>query len=141
MLPFCYLKLRKKNQKQIRVVNPKPSDSVHQSVDISKKFDQRIDKLLQKLEQRAVHAPGLYPIKRSGDFLSIVIHGLEKHLERDLGENFRAMTVSDKQLVADWLEDLWRRPEGAIQLNAQYLIDKGKGFTNNTLSFPQEMTG
>ncbi|MEM9444991.1 MAG: hypothetical protein AAGA18_06530 [Verrucomicrobiota bacterium] len=110
-------------------------------MNISKQLDYRVNKILQKLEQRALQAPGLYPIKRGQDFLSIVTHGLEKYLNRPLGIKLDELKISDKILVVDWLEDLWRCPERAIQLNAQFLIDKGKGLSNNSLLFTQEITG
>jgi hypothetical protein len=67
--------------------------------------------LLAKLVARAKECPGLYPIREEADFLRLAMD----HAGR--GEEGICLV----------LESVWRRPDEAVQLNAQSLIRRGLG--------------
>jgi hypothetical protein len=68
--------------------------------------------LLAKLVARAKECPGLYPFREEEDFLRVAVdHGGQ-------GE----------EGICFVLESVWRRPDEAVQLNAQSLIRRGLGF-------------
>lgn len=67
--------------------------------------------LLAKLEARALACPGLYPVKTREDFLRLATdHG-----------------AGGEESICQILEVLWRRPDEAVQMNAQSLIRRGQG--------------
>jgi len=70
--------------------------------------------LLAKLEARAVACPGLYPVRTRGDFLRLAMDH----------------SKGDEEVVCQILEELWRRPDEALQINAQSLIQRGMGWGN-----------
>jgi hypothetical protein len=70
--------------------------------------------LLAKLEARAKECPGLYPLKTAEDFRRVAVDHVG---------------VSDEE-VCRVLEGMWRRPDDAIQLNAQSLIGRGHGLAD-----------
>jgi hypothetical protein len=67
--------------------------------------------LLAKLVARAKECPGLYPIREEADFLRLAMDHAGQ------GEEEICMV----------LESVWRRPDEAVQLNAQSLIRRGLG--------------
>ena len=67
--------------------------------------------LLAKLEARAKECPGLYPLKTAEDFRRVAVDHAG---------------VADEE-VCRVLEGMWRRPDEAVQLNAQSLIGRGHG--------------
>ena len=74
--------------------------------------------LLAKLVARAKECPGLYPFCEEEDFLRVAVdHGGQ-------GE----------EGICFVLESVWRRPDEAVQLNAQSLIRRGLGFQAPTES-------
>ena len=74
--------------------------------------------LLAKLVARAKECPGLYPFREEEDFLRVAVdHGGQ-------GE----------EGICFVLESVWRRPDEAVQLNAQSLIRRGLGFQAPTES-------
>lgn len=74
--------------------------------------------LLAKLVARAKECPGLYPFREEEDFLRVAVdHGGQ-------GE----------EGICFVLESVWRRPDEAVQLNAQSLIRRGLGFQAATES-------
>jgi len=77
-----------------------------------REWSQRRDELLARLEARAVSCPGLYPFRAAGDFLRVA----QDHAGQKAEE------------VCRILEAMWLRPEEAVQLNAQSLIQRGGGF-------------
>ncbi|MEM9399156.1 MAG: hypothetical protein AAF984_03030 [Verrucomicrobiota bacterium] len=97
----------------------------------SEKLNLRIETLLQKLEVKASQAPGLYPVKKREEFLKIAVAVMSKFMALDLKMNlqYKDYPLSVKEHLANWLEDIFRQPEGAYQLNAQSLIGEGKGFS------------
>lgn len=72
---------------------------------------QRRAELLAKLEARALSCPGLYPVKTREDFLRLAIDH----------------SSGSEEAVCQVLEVLWRRPDEALQMNAQSLILRGQG--------------
>jgi len=70
--------------------------------------------LLAKLEARAKECPGLYPLKTAGDFRRVAVD--------HVGE--------EDEEVCRVLEGMWRRPDEAVQLNAQSLIGRGHGLAD-----------
>jgi len=70
--------------------------------------------LLAKLEARAKECPGLYPLKTAGDFRRVAVDHVG-------GEDDEVCRV---------LEGMWRRPDEAVQLNAQSLIGRGHGLAD-----------
>ena len=82
------------------------------SVDLMKaEHSRRRAELLAKLEARALSCPGLYPVKTREDFLRLAMdHG-----------------SGGEESVCQILEVLWRRPDEALQMNAQSLIRRGQG--------------
>ena len=67
--------------------------------------------LLAKLVARAKECPGLYPFREEEDFLRVAVdHG---------GQGAEGICFV--------LESVWRRPDEAVQLNAQSLIRRGLG--------------
>jgi len=75
-------------------------------------WSRRRDELLAKLEARAESCPGLYPFRTGADFLRVA----QDHAGQKAEE------------VCRILEAMWQRPEEAVQLNAQSLIQRGGGF-------------
>ena len=74
--------------------------------------------LLAKLVARAKECPGLYPFREEEDFLRVAMdHG---------GQGEEGLCFV--------LESVWRRPDEAVQLNAQSLIRRGLGFRAPTES-------
>jgi len=71
----------------------------------------RRDELVAKLAQRAASCPGLYPFREAADFLRVA--------QDQAGTNAAS--------VCELLEAMWQRPEEAVQLNAQSLIQRGGG--------------
>jgi len=67
--------------------------------------------LLAKLVARAKECPGLYPIYEEADFLRLAMD--------------RAGQGEEEICLV--LESVWRRPDEAVQLNAQSLIRRGLG--------------
>lgn len=79
-------------------------------------WTRRRDELLAKLAARSKSCPGLYPFREPGEFLRIArdhAGGLPEDLCRVL-------------------EAMWLRPEEAVQLNAQSLIRRGKGWVEGS---------
>jgi len=70
--------------------------------------------LLAKLEARAKECPGLYPLKTAEDFRRVAVDHAG---------------VADEK-VCRVLEGMWRRPDEAVQLNAQSLIGRGHGLAD-----------
>jgi len=70
--------------------------------------------LLAKLEARAKECPGLYPLKTAEDFRRVAVDHVG---------------VEDEE-VCRVLEGMWRRPDEAVQLNAQSLIGRGHGLVD-----------
>jgi hypothetical protein len=68
--------------------------------------------LLAKLVARAKECPGLYPIREEADFLRLAMDHAGQGEEE----------------ICLVLESVWRRPDEAVQLNAQSLIRRGLGF-------------
>ena len=86
-------------------------------------FSVRRQELLAKLEERSQECPGLYPFRVAEDFLRIAMDhgGLE-----DEG-------------ICGILETMWRRPDEAVQLNAQSLIRRGGGLDKDVGERSQKM--
>jgi len=82
--------------------------------DISAEHAQRKEELLAKLEERAMACPGLYPVQTREDFLRLAIDHAK----------------GGDELVCQILEEIWRRPDEALQINAQSLIRRGMGWGN-----------
>ena len=78
----------------------------------SKDWLRRQEELLAKLAARAASCPGLYPFREAADFLRVATD----HSGAGPAE------------VCGILETLWQHPEKTIQLNAQSLILRGKGW-------------
>ncbi|MCX6935361.1 MAG: hypothetical protein NTZ01_04090 [Verrucomicrobia bacterium] len=76
--------------------------------------------LLAKLEERARECPGLYPIQEAEDFLRVAV---DHAGEGDEG-------------ICEVLEAVWRRPDEAVQLNAQSLIRRGNGLGSPRVEQP-----
>jgi len=76
-------------------------------------WTERIHNLLEKLEKRALQCPGLYPVRSSADFKRIVSEFLLHQRDPE--------SVTEEE-TASWLEQIWRHPELAYQLNSQSLI-------------------
>jgi len=74
--------------------------------------------LLAKLVARAKECPGLYPIREEADFLRLAMD--------HAGQGEKEICLV--------LESVWRRPDEAVQLNAQSLIRRGLGFQAPTES-------
>lgn len=74
--------------------------------------------LLAKLVARAKECPGLYPIREEADFLRLAMD--------HAGQGEEGICLV--------LESVWRRPDEAVQLNAQSLIRRGLGFQAPTES-------
>ena len=72
----------------------------------------RQEELVTKLVERAARCPGLYPFREAADFIRVA----QDH------------AGSEPTEVCRILEILWRHPERALQLNAQSLIQRGKGW-------------
>ena len=72
----------------------------------------RQEELLAKLAARAGSCPGLYPFRDTADFLRVA----EDH------------AGPKPEAVCRVLEIMWQMPEEAVQLNAQSLIRRGRGF-------------
>ena len=72
----------------------------------------RQEELLEKLAARAVRCPGLYPFREAADFLRVAT-------------DQAGLRPAE---VCRILETLWQRPEEAVQLNAQSLIQRGRGW-------------
>jgi len=72
----------------------------------------RKEELLAKLEERARACPGLYPVRTRDDFLRLAIDHAK----------------GTDEAVCQILEEIWRRPDEAVQINAQSLIRRGKGW-------------
>jgi len=58
--------------------------------------------------------PGLYPVRTREDFLRLAIDHAK----------------GGDELVCQILEEIWRRPDEALQINAQSLIRRGMGWGN-----------
>lgn len=72
----------------------------------------RRDELLAQLAARAASCPGLYPFRSPEEFLRVA----QDHSRGEV------------ETVCAILEKMWHRPEEAVQLNAQSLIQRGKGW-------------
>ena len=72
----------------------------------------RKEELLAKLVERARTCPGLYPVKSREEFLRLAV---------DLG-------TGGEESLCRILEGMWQRPDEALQINAQSLIRRGKGW-------------
>ena len=84
----------------------------HRGMENGTDWLQRQEELLEKLVARAVRCPGLYPFREAADFLRVATdHAGLRPVE-----------------VCRILETLWQHPEEAVQLNAQSLIQRGKGW-------------
>ncbi|NBV96893.1 MAG: hypothetical protein EBT30_05000 [Verrucomicrobia bacterium] len=70
--------------------------------------------LLAKLEARARECPGLYPLTTAEDFRRVAVDHAG---------------AGDEE-VCRVLEGMWRRPDEAVQLNAQSLIGRGHGLAD-----------
>ena len=81
----------------------------------------RQEELLTKLAARAERCPGLYPFLEAADFLRVA----KDHAGSGPAE------------VCRILETLWQHPEQAVQLNAQSLIQRGKGWKGTGNKIPQ----
>jgi len=77
-----------------------------------KNWVRRRDELLAQLAARAVSCPGLYPFRGPEEFLRVA----QDH------------SGGEAEAVCAILEKMWQRPEEALQLNAQSLIQRGKGW-------------
>ena len=62
--------------------------------------------------ERARTCPGLYPVKSREEFLRLAL---------DLG-------TGGEDSLCRVLEGMWHRPDEALQMNAQSLIRRGKGW-------------
>jgi hypothetical protein len=71
----------------------------------------RRTELLAKLVARAKECPGLYPIREEADFMRLAMD--------HAGQGEEGICLV--------LESVWRRPDEAVQLNAQSLIRRGLG--------------
>jgi hypothetical protein len=92
-------------------------------------WTQRVQQLLTQLEERARQCPGLYPVRTSDDFKRIVSDFLERQ---------NSASPSPEE-TANWLEQIWRQPELAYQLNAQSLIRReGSPFHQGSGDAPME---
>jgi len=86
-------------------------------------FSVRRQELLTKLEVRSRECPGLYPFRVAEDFLRVAMdHG-----------------GPDDEGICGVLEGMWRRPDEAVQLNAQSLIRRGEGLDKDVRERPQKM--
>ncbi len=85
----------------------------------------RRDELLAKLAARAASCPGLYPFREMADFLRVA--------QDQAGEKAES--------VCHFLEVMWRRPEEAVQLNAQSLIRRGQGLKHKPTAAEGTMKG
>ena len=86
-------------------------------------FSVRRQELLTKLEERSRECPGLYPLRVAEDFLRVAMdHG-----------------GPDDEGICGVLETMWRRPDEAVQLNAQSLIRRGEGLDKDVEERPQKM--
>jgi len=86
-------------------------------------FSVRRQELLTKLEERSRECPGLYPLRVAEDFLRVAMdHG-----------------GPDDEGICGVLETMWRRPDEAVQLNAQSLIRRGEGLDKDVGDRPQKM--
>jgi len=86
-------------------------------------FSVRRQELLAKLEERSRECPGLYPFRVAGDFLRVAMdHG-----------------GPGDEGICRVLEAMWRRPDEAVQLNAQSLIRRGEGLDKDVGAHPQKM--
>jgi len=83
-------------------------------MDISAEYTRRKEELLAKLEERAMACPGLYPVRRREEFLRLAIDHAK----------------GSDELVCQILEEIWRRPDESMQINAQSLIRRGMGWGN-----------
>ena len=88
------------------------SGGEHRNVANGTNWLRRQEELLAKLTARAVSCPGLYPFHGAADFLRVA----QDH------------AGTEPAGVCRVLEALWQRPDEAIQLNAQSLIQRGKGW-------------
>ena len=80
----------------------------------------RQEELVAKLAARAASCPGLYPFREAADFLRVA----QDH------------AGSGPTEVCRILETLWQHPEQAVQLNAQSLIQRGKGWKGTGNEIP-----
>jgi len=88
-------------------------------------WGRRRDELLAKLVARAASCPGLYPFREAADFLRVA--------QDRAGQKAEA--------VCQFLEAMWLRPEEAVQLNAQSLIQRGKGLKQEPTAGESAMRG
>jgi hypothetical protein len=88
-------------------------------------WGRRRDELLAKLAARAASCPGLYPFREAADFLRVA--------QDQAGQK--------AETVCQFLEAMWQRPEEAVQLNAQSLIQRGKGLKQETAAGESAMRG
>ena len=86
-------------------------------------FSVRRQELLAKLEERSRECPGLYPFRVAEDFLRVA---------RDHGG-------MEDEGICGVLEAMWRRPDEAVQLNAQSLIRRGEGLDKDAGERSQKM--
>lgn len=77
-----------------------------------KSWVRRRDELLGQLAARAASCPGLYPFQSAEEFLRVA----QDHSRGEV------------EAICAILEKMWQRPEEALQLNAQSLIRRGKGW-------------
>ena len=84
----------------------------HREMEHGADWLRRQEELLAKLAVRAASCPGLYPFREATDFLRVA----KDHAGPGPAE------------VCRILETLWQHPEQAIQMNAQSLIQRGKGW-------------
>jgi hypothetical protein len=88
-------------------------------------WSRRRDELLAKLAARAASCPGLYPFREAADFLRVA--------QDQAGQK--------AETVCQFLEAMWQRPEEAVQLNAQSLIQRGKGLKQAPAARESAMRG
>ncbi|NBS54372.1 hypothetical protein EBT23_02220 [bacterium] len=88
------------------------SGGEHRDMESGTDWLSRQDELLRKLAARAASCPGLYPVREADDFLRVATD----HAGPGPAE------------VCRILEALWQHPEQAVQMNAQSLIQRGKGW-------------
>lgn len=95
----------------------------HHGVEQGNSWLQRRDELAAKLAQRAAACPGLYPFREAADFLRVA----------------QDQAGDEAEAVCRILEMMWRRPEEAVQCNAQSLIRRGKGWRGYERKNPSTM--
>lgn len=84
---------------------------------VEEEHSRRKADLLLRLETRSVSCPGLYPVKTREDFLRLALdHG-----------------AGSDESICRILEALWRRPDEAVQMNAQSLIQRGQGLDRGAM--------